>query len=586
MASAGAGSALGCGMETRPSLIPTPGNAFPASAVRGSRKEIDAPLEVLAGELPKGLHGHALVVTSLPYDDGTPLFTGDAMIYRVSFDQSRPHLRSRLLRTPCYRVDAAVGDTPGLRFRNSGFVRMSSAFGARNFGNTALVPIQDGRLLATYDAGRPWEIDPSTLEVITPVGLQDAWQPFLPPATPGLDFFRLNMSSAHPAYDPDDRMTYTVNYATRIDGSSVEPFVRVLFWDGQREPQSTLLVDERGEPVALHMSCHQLHVTKHHVVLLDGAFQIESEQVAGQDVTRPQRPESVLWFVKKRDLAAGGTTLAQRVVIPIEAAHFLIDRDDSDDTFTLLLAHQNAADPSEWVRENDVVASTGRPVDPMLVPMMVAPADQALLGRYVVDLKARRVVDARKLPAWALTLWGQDMRPGLTGLGHGYWGSIGFEPELLTQRIVDAYRDHPYRQIPVDELPTTPTPASLMRIDHTAMRVDDIWEWPRGYFPNSPTFLPKAGGARDEGFVMTFAVGPTGDEIWLFDASDIAYGPRCRLGHRDFDIPFTLHSVWLAELRPSAAPAYVADPKEDYGRRLMQLPGEARAIAVRALGMG
>ena len=179
-AAAGAGALLGCGSDVP--LIPPAGSGFPVSALSGSRVELDGPLTVLAGEVPRDLLGHALVNASLPYGDGTPLFTGDAMVYRLSFAGGAVHLRSKVLSTPCQRLDAAAGDDSALRFRNSGFVRLSQAFGARNFGNTALVPIQDGRLLATYDAGRPWEIDPVTLEVITPVGLQDTWSPFLPEA--------------------------------------------------------------------------------------------------------------------------------------------------------------------------------------------------------------------------------------------------------------------------------------------------------------------------------------------------------------------------------------------------------------------
>jgi hypothetical protein len=32
------------------------------------------------------------------------------------------------------------------------------------------------RLLVTYDAGRPYEIDTETLEIVTPVGANKEWQ--------------------------------------------------------------------------------------------------------------------------------------------------------------------------------------------------------------------------------------------------------------------------------------------------------------------------------------------------------------------------------------------------------------------------
>jgi all-trans-8'-apo-beta-carotenal 15,15'-oxygenase len=583
-AAAGASSVLGCGLEAG-SLIPPDGAGFPASTLSGSRAELDADLEVLAGELPRDIVGHALVVASLPYGDGTPLFTGDGMIYRLSFGGGRARLLTRLVRTPCFAVDEAAGTDERLRFRNSGFVRISQAFGARNFGNTALVPIQDGRLLATYDAGRPWEIDPETLEVITPVGLQSSWRPFLPPVTPGLDFFTMNMATAHPGYDPGDRVTYVVNYATPVEGLDIEPFVRLLWWDGATEPSSTTLVDEHGQPVTLLMSCHQMQVTERFVILLDGAFQIEPEQMAGGDVTRAQIPESVLYFIRKSDLADGGTTVATRIVIPIESTHFQVARADAGDRVTLLLSHQNSADPSEWVRASDTVAATGQPVDPSTVTMLVAPADKGLMGRYVVDVAAAQVVEQATMSEWTMTLWSQDLRTAPAGLGTGFWSSIGFDPALLTQRIVDVYADHPYRQVPIAELPVEPIPGGLLRVDQDALAVTDRFAMPRGYLPMSPTFVPRDGGGRDDGYLMVFAIGPAGDEVWLFDAGDLGYGPICRLGHPELDVPFTLHSTWMGELRRQSSPVYVAEPQDDYGPRLDALDPAARELARRVLGL-
>ena len=45
--------------------------------------------------------------------------------------------------------------------------RISRQLGVRNPLNTAFLPMQD-RMLLTYDAGRPYEIDTESLEVITP----------------------------------------------------------------------------------------------------------------------------------------------------------------------------------------------------------------------------------------------------------------------------------------------------------------------------------------------------------------------------------------------------------------------------------
>jgi carotenoid cleavage dioxygenase-like enzyme len=531
------------------------------------------------------------VVSALPYGDGSPLFTGDGMIYRLSFGPEGVALRTRLVRTDCFLLDEAAAGMPGLAFQNSNFVRLSAALGARNFANTALIPVQDGRLLAAYDAGRPWEIDPDTLETITPVGLQSTWRPFLPAITPGLDFCTLNMVTAHPCFDPDEHVTYMTNYATPVTGLDVEPFLRVVWWDGSSEPLSTTLVDEDGAPALIEMSVHQLQVTRHHIVILDGAFQIEPEQISGQDVTRAQKPVSVLWIARKDALVPGGATPCVRVEIPIESAHFLVDRDDSGDRIRVLLAHQNSADPSEWVRASDTVYHTGAPVAASTVGMMAAVADRGVVGRYLVDVtpgQGASVVDEQRRcddGTWALTLWSQDERAGRTGLGRAWWSSIGFDPALLTTRIAETYADHPHRQLALADLPREPIAPRLVCLDQDTLTTLDQVDLPLGHLPMSPTFVPRAGGGRDDGYLVLFCVGPEADEVWIYDAGDLAAGPRCRLRHADLDVAFTLHSTWLPELRRHTTPAYRADRAADYGPRLEKLTPEAQALARAVLGL-
>ena len=101
-----------------------------------------------------------------------------------------------------------------------GILRFSEKLGARNQLNTAFLPMkfseEEGyRLLATWDIGRPYEIDPETLEVITPVGSNSEWRamnplmadlPFQPPFP-----FPLVQGSAHPCFDFHTKEMFTVN---------------------------------------------------------------------------------------------------------------------------------------------------------------------------------------------------------------------------------------------------------------------------------------------------------------------------------------------------------------------------------------
>jgi carotenoid cleavage dioxygenase-like enzyme len=158
--------------------------SVPASVMSASRTELDETLEVRSGAIPADLKGHLFWVAPMPQGQGTHTFNGDGMVYRVDFGAaSQPRIKSRLLRTPCYYVDRAVKGFPH-GFSNRGVTRFSITLGARNQLNTALLPMRD-RLLVTFDAGRPWEIDPQSLDLVTPVGWNDEWKA-APPQIPGI----------------------------------------------------------------------------------------------------------------------------------------------------------------------------------------------------------------------------------------------------------------------------------------------------------------------------------------------------------------------------------------------------------------
>jgi carotenoid cleavage dioxygenase-like enzyme len=576
-----AGAALGCRTEEGP-IGPMDSPVYPASIVKGSREEWEDDLQLVAGRMPADLEGHAFVVGAVPYGDGTPLFTGDGMVYRTSFPGGKARMKTRLVRTDDFLVDeATTGMSMG--FSNNGFIRMSSAFGVRDFANTALVPFADGRLLATFDAGRPWEIDPLTLDPVTPVGLQSSWREFIPAIVPGLKFFSLQMSTAHPAWDKDDGKLYAVNYATPIPGLGVNGFLDVVVWDGAGEPRRVSIVDASGNPAVLTQSAHQMQVTRNWVLISDGAFVIEA---IGSNDIRPQLDKTILWAVRKSDLG-GASARGIKIEIPMESAHFLAAREDDGDRVTVMLPHQVAADPSEWVRADDVELLSGKPVSPGLVGMMVSPTDLSPHGTYVIDLNSgavipgqTRLVSDERL--WGAALWAQDER-ARAGLGHAWWMSMGFAPEVLTKRVAEAYRDHAYRHIPLGELPREGRPGHLYRIDHDTQKIHDAYPMPRGWVPMSPTFVPRKGAGANDGYIVLFVVGPS-DEVWIFDAGDLARGPLCRLNHPKLDFGFSLHTAWLPGLeRP--APAYKVDRRQDYGDRLKEIPAEAQPIATRILGL-
>ena len=338
----------------------------PASVLTARRTELDAvPLQILEGTLPEGLEGHFFVVApvgtvatgGLPYPRPTTVMNGDGMVVRVDFAAGSARVTSRLVRTWDQRADALTHESPdlaALRFTTAGIARIG-LLGARNFANTAFQPFlgADGtpRLLVTYDAGRPWELDPQTLEAITPIGARDEWTASALGPLP----FPLFLSPAHPAFDPATGELFTANYVRSpasllglsaagllaglptvvrkplaaaleglsdlADGDALRAIVdrlrgvglgdalrehvlerapqpetgcAVVRWDGEGKLARTHLVLADGSPVTIRQSVHQIAVTHGHVILLDTGFKLGAAQLLNDPLPGEEQLDAVL----------------------------------------------------------------------------------------------------------------------------------------------------------------------------------------------------------------------------------------------------------------------------------------------------
>lgn len=361
-------------------------NFVPRSVIKTSREEItDLILAVRkymlndygdwelvaegdAVELPPGLHGYVFVVGALfqsddrPQENGTPLYTGDGMIYRLGFEHCKAVLKTRITKTPCYYADIAMTGASDnavwkpetlfskkhwlcsyfAAFRNGGPSRMSLLLGGRNQLNTAFLRIGD-RLIVTIDAGRPYEVDPDSLELIAPTGLTNQWLGILPIVSflisrlTGSYPFDIYINSAHPVADctkADSTIAsepgfFTTNYSTGYNGlyrrpvnwifdqinkflkgraNAKEQFGRFTDLIEYRFPRRGLESDygeeshndnankskepclkrwrlvfadspQKDQPVIVEQSLHQLAITERFIIFADIAFKMEFSQI-------------------------------------------------------------------------------------------------------------------------------------------------------------------------------------------------------------------------------------------------------------------------------------------------------------------
>jgi len=329
---------------------------MPQAVITADRRELSqVPVTVVEGTLPADLSGHFFFMSlaghvetnGLPSPDGAHMLNSDGMLHRLDLSSTGIFTTCRLVATPCFFADVASQNLPEyrpLRFSNLNLVRASLALGFRELTNTAFTtichPNEVPRLFATYDAGRPYEIDTVSLRPITAVGAYQEWQPEGLPSLPLPPI----LSSAHPVYDAHTQEMFSVNYGrssrnlilgslpaaqqllyaggTLLDDGvkllstlGLEPywelfpalfssiqhlhlrrmlrrgkgplprdFTHIVRWRDNGRLEVWRLVHANGEPVHIDMTTHQLAVTRHYLVIIDTAFKMGVDQVYNQPI--------------------------------------------------------------------------------------------------------------------------------------------------------------------------------------------------------------------------------------------------------------------------------------------------------------
>jgi carotenoid cleavage dioxygenase-like enzyme len=144
------------------------------SKFRDSTKLANLSKDVeISGTWPENLSGHVFVVAPYHRENDRHLFAGEGLIIKWDLQpqQGKIKVHSKKLKTWdsfWHRVQLPLGKLLPKAF----FPAKFGFFGIAEIANTAIVNM-GGRLILTADAGRYWEVDPDTLETITPIGYFD-----------------------------------------------------------------------------------------------------------------------------------------------------------------------------------------------------------------------------------------------------------------------------------------------------------------------------------------------------------------------------------------------------------------------------
>lgn len=529
-------------------------------------------LLVVEGAWPDDIDGSVFIVGPDKREPRGHWFDAPGLLCRIELSPDRAGripVRQRRVRTRVLRIREKL---PFL-FRNLAFAELSP-FGVTNLANTNVEQI-DGRLFVGYDAGRPVEVDPVSLDVLTPVGSNGEWFQ----AMPGV-LEPMIAVAAHPAADHDENALYFVNSTPVPSASGPTAFVARWRLDGpvERWPLGGLAPFE---------SIHDIKATRSHLVFSDLPFAVGPEVVGIGERTQPNDDVTHLSIVAKADLEAtppGQPVPVTSVTIPLPTGHLSVDEDDADGLLTVYLEHIPLADLMIKL-EAGAPAHDGPPIPPEYEGLIALGVQPGVVGRYRIDVATGEVVDSKL--AWDDEFWGavlatrdRSTAAGRSGSRQLWFAGTGFDPELIPEAWWKLYGDADLNcLIHPKDLPTEPIPASLVRFDLDAMEIVDRWTYDGGAFPSPPQFIPRRGAeGADDGYVLVLVHQDGDKEIQLFDGADLAGGPIARATVKGFRPALLLHSCWMPPPSGRRRPDYSVSLGADVWGAVRDLPRHAVAM--------
>ena len=500
--------------------------------------EGDHRLDVVEGHWPDDLDGSVMIVGPDKRAPGGHWFGEHGLVCRIDCRpdrQGRIGVRARRVHTPLERLRARW---PRL-FHRFQFLEVSP-LGVTNLANTNVDTI-DGRVFLGYDAGRPVEIDPVTLDHLTPVGSTGEWLQ----TVPGL-VEPLVSVAAHPAFAHDERAMYFVNYSMVPGGRTT-----VARW-GLNGPIERWPLD--GITVEVD-SIHDVASTREHLVVSDLPFVIEPETFAGAERTRPNQGVTHLWIVAKSDLRAtppGSPVPCVEVEVPFPTGHLSVGVDEEDGVLTVNLEHIPLSDLMLPLRADRTSHADGEPFDLGYEGLITLAVQPGAVGRYRIDAATGAVLDREVI--WDDRFWGPvlstrdlsspDARARVRDL---WYSGCGYDPGLVSEEWWRLYGDggvahlvHPH------DLPAEGRPGTLAHFDLDAGKVDEVWTFAPGALPTPPTFVPRRDpSGPGDGYVVVLVHLDERKELQVFDARDLERGPLAVATGGGWSPPLLLHSCWV-----------------------------------------
>lgn len=400
-----------------------------------------------------------------------------------------------------------------------------------------------------------------------------------------------------------------INFFRKVFLGLTDDFVEIIRWHGSGEFERWKVVLSDDSPVKIKETLHQLGLTKNYIVLMDTAFKLALEEMLFPSryeiivdleiflrklTDKPQLADTRIYIIPRSELKPGNPTVkARKVVIPSEIAHYVVDYDDTDG-IVIHTVNSCATDAAETIRCFDKSVYDDGEINNRLqnlAGMLIDGMDTCSIACYVIDpnkLPAPNSVKSYLIdrhytwgnPVYAyrnMTLKQPDKIEDI------YWIFYGAWEELNPQFAFDLYKHYKYRKVPAKQAKAInregrPTTLCRVRIDRKKnqkqeleieLTTPDYYQFPPGYFANSPQFVPRQGGTgtSSDGYIFCVILfdgkdGSPNTEIWIFDAAKLSDGPKYRLSNPKMCFGFTIHTTWLPDAVSPPASGYSV--RDDY----------------------
>lgn len=542
--------------ERRPTSSPIIPDAYTAS--NSSTVDSQLELQCLEGAVPTEIEGSLFICQCL----GSPeaYMVGDTNIIRIDFDGKAPRLTNRHLWTPAAIAHQKLKNTRH-RFDFVGFMYLSPGLGMFAY-TEGIYLLPDGRLAVTSDVDRPWVIERNSLQAVTPVGRRTEWFSMLSDnAGEVLGGLFAGYNNSHVVYtDHEKGEVFLVNY--RLKPNNKEHPVKLIRWDGYHEFETWTVVDENGTEIEIKQSIHELVFTRDYVLLADTAFVAGTEMFTPWKSAKLPHDKTVIHIIDRRDLISGRkTVISKKVVVDKPCIHLIPEYENPNDTITVYMLHTPATNTAELVRSSD------RDLNGNLFPKHLTGygtlpvLDLSSVGKHIIDAAHSKVKKSEYISEMPYC-WGPYLYTYMGRQTKPYHGQDlfimfkGFSRDILPKRIFNAYKNVEPRQVPLEDMiggEGIHHNNSICRITTKDFKIADAYIFPDRVLLYTIATLDSK-NQDGSGYVIAGVVTDqksgkrsSGHEYWIFNASDLAKGPICKLGHETLHNSTLFHAIYITK---------------------------------------